>query len=1045
MEHDDNDSASEEVIVNSSSSPRRSKRKVAPPQRKSGGGGSPPRKKRQRKVSKKLEEARNQEEEGKTRIKPRPSPTKPKPQKKEKSVNSSQSQSQKSPAKKSDDAVASLDDKDMVCCICRCTVDYSDKDHFAWPKEDVSDSDVDNATTDEEENDQGRASGAAIGDRSDSQLAGTKASSTVSREKDAPPPPTTKSIGNDANNALTFKESSDFYGVKLPNNLHDPNNALLICDGPGCNRCYHQRCHFVPVLSVPRGQWHCLICQFKDKLKNQKKRVTKPENAMEIPMKIAELDSIYRIHESSTGSTSINATAPAPAKIKPEPVPVPAPAPEPDPVPEPEPVSSHTEPSGSESDDGKSIGKDATSTGKDTKDAANIRCNCKKSKCLKLYCLCFAAKTLCKERCSCQDCANGRSPGSSNVPTAVLVVKKPLIVQTKPAASDPDDEKSTGDDAKDDTLNLGCNCKRSKCLKLYCQCFAAKAMCEDRCTCNDCRNVVNHTGELAKAIQTLLKRNPTAFETKFKSKNKGGKPAHMMGCRCKRSQCLKKYCECFVANAKCSTNCRCEGCKNMPLGGPGSKPNGNVQESHGANGNAQSHVVSVSAGAGTGARPRARASTKKPQPIDIAAVERFEFCSAQLKSELICKGSNNLVKTIDLNLSSIRLCQNSIRTLTETNHRARKAIIEKYNKIHQLPQELVQNVLRIAKCKLRLREVMYALQYVIRNRNDRQLIEDWVAKAKSEGTMTTGKVESSAATNPSVLKADPRIDATALEAKLFFGNVARREPRFDIKDYDGDEDDSDSDSDDPTKKIKCCICFSGHVEEDNDVVMCDGAHCFRAFHMKCCSPHVTQAMLDKDENEVWFCPYCVCFATTVDYTESEYYGYESHDDDAKSWEQAEDVFPEADAQLKAAEKWQEGKRNNNSDKILAELLGIEIAKVSSPKVQGGGDISDDDKSDTDFSSESKDSGSSVSSDSDASAGSAVNWDVDWELSALSCSESESDDDDSDRDEAGNKVRRSRRLEKGSESESGRASDVGRMDTSNIVRGKRRRTNVDYKR
>ena len=42
--------------------------------------------------------------------------------------------------------------------------------------------------------------------------------------------------------------------VKLPHELYDPQNGILICDSPGCNRAYHQRCHFIPVLSIPKGR-----------------------------------------------------------------------------------------------------------------------------------------------------------------------------------------------------------------------------------------------------------------------------------------------------------------------------------------------------------------------------------------------------------------------------------------------------------------------------------------------------------------------------------------------------------------------------------------------------------------------------------------------------------------------------------------------------------------------------------------------------------------------------------------------------------------------
>jgi hypothetical protein len=97
-------------------------------------------------------------------------------------------------------------------------------------------------------------------------------------------------------------------------------------------------------------------------------------------------------------------------------------------------------------------------------------------------------------------------------------------VQSPPAAAAINTSDSSTSSPSPSALTLtlsanktpGCTCKKSKCLKLYCQCFAASALCDaDICKCESCKNEVSREKDIKRARSNVLYRNPRAFEGKF--------------------------------------------------------------------------------------------------------------------------------------------------------------------------------------------------------------------------------------------------------------------------------------------------------------------------------------------------------------------------------------------------------------------------------------------------------------------------------------------------------------------------------------------------
>jgi len=96
-----------------------------------------------------------------------------------------------------------------------------------------------------------------------------------------------------------------------------------------------------------------------------------------------------------------------------------------------------------------------------------------------------------------------------------------------------------------------CSCTKTKCIKKYCECFAFNKYCID-CHCQNCMNKLTE-------IYPLQNNYSSNSILEYESEK------DRTICTCTKSNCCKKYCECFKIGKKCSNKCRCLNCMNMDI------------------------------------------------------------------------------------------------------------------------------------------------------------------------------------------------------------------------------------------------------------------------------------------------------------------------------------------------------------------------------------------------------------------------------------------------------------------------------------------------
>lgn len=432
---------------------------------------------------------------------------------------------------------------------------------------------------------------------------------------------------------------------------------------------------------------------------------------------------------------------------------------------------------------------------------------------------------------------------------------------------------------------------------------------------------------------------------------------------------------------------------------------------------------------------------------------------------------NRVPLQVNSQLANVRLAETALETLTSTAK----------NRSHfaQNSQELAQCMVRLYGSRRKLRHVLLNLQDLIRGDQEMRwnmllrfcrddASPEFVARVAFPFGMSHSR------------RVDPRTPEMTLNAEEHASNTvpaeisltinsetqANSEPAQSITDQSKPIAKHDGDSGISLDNLRCCVCHQSDATDENDMIMCDGCGCYRAYHMRCLQPHVKPEEVENEEDD-WFCPLCSTLADMMLLIQTNHMGDEweqrryaaeldgvknGDDDSLKSWNAVEEVFPEVEVNYAAACDLKDGKRTTAASKLLGRILGLEEQEIDT-------DIDDDEEDEDDghFDLESfqekrhqarvelsgdKEDASEGSSQATLEEMSSVELNIGKdELAALS--EVSEDEEESEQEVQ----RRSVRLRKSGNTSSANASvsDPGKLDESNILNGKRGRKSVDYQK